>query len=100
MKSVLILGGSGFVGSALVPKLLEANIKTSLLNRGTRSIPGTHQFNGDRNNLVAPPGLDSRYDAIIDTSCYTLKQARLAYELLGTRAALWINLSSRWREIN
>lgn len=51
-KSVLILGGSYFIGKKISEKLLHAGYKITLLNRGTKQPFSTkiQQISGDRGN--------------------------------------------------
>ena len=70
-KSILILGGTGFVGPHQVRRALERGHRVTIFNRG-RSKPGmfgkdVEELDGDRaNNLEALKG--RRWDAVIDES--------------------------------
>ncbi len=97
-QKILILGGTGFVGPAVVSLLVRSGQDVTLLNRGTRAVPDTRHLQADRNR---PQDLkkvlhsaDSHYDAIIDLSCYDAEQARLAWEAFSSRTRRWIYLSS------
>jgi len=91
---VLIIGGSGFVGSALVPRLKQEGHDVSLLNRGSRPISGVKQFIADRDDPAALATEGAEFDAVIDTSSYTGEQTRLAFEVFGSQTGRWIHLSS------
>ena len=96
--NVLVLGGSGFVGSALVPTLLKAGWEITLANRGNKPITGTRQIVLDRNDGSSVDALgepDSPgFDLVIDTSAYTGPQAASVRNALRTKAGRWIHLSS------
>lgn len=100
MGNVLILGGSGFVGSALRPKLAEAGHTITVLNRGTKTLEGVVQLKADRNSKEALAAALNQmpkeigFDVIIDTAAYTLRQTRNVFELLGHKTKHWIHLSS------
>lgn len=99
MKTVLVIGGSGFVGSALVPALSAAGYAVSVLNRGRASIPGNDQWRvdqliADRNDPAQIRAVARTFDAVIDTSGYTQDQVALAYEVFGQAASVWVHLSS------
>lgn len=97
MQSVLILGGSYFVGPALIRLLRQIDCEVTVLNRGTRPIAGVRQVVGDRNNLAdVQRALASltEVDAVIDLSCYQGEQAAIAYSCLKPLTECWIHLSS------
>ncbi|SDR30903.1 NAD-dependent epimerase/dehydratase family protein [Pseudovibrio sp. Tun.PSC04-5.I4] len=94
MHSLLVIGGSGFVGAALVPMLLSRGYTVTLLNRGSRPIPGTAQLTADRNDLKAMQRVAQKFEAVIDTSAYTKRQAEIAFSVFGHHAKKWIHLSS------
>lgn len=74
---VLVIGGSGFVGHAVVRALLAVHHDVTVLNRGSKPVPGTKQLIADRNERdaldAALAGL--QFDAVVDTNCYTGEQA-------------------------
>jgi 2'-hydroxyisoflavone reductase len=82
---ILILGGSVFLGRALVEAALERGHRVTLFNRG-RSNPGlfpqVEELHGDRGEDLAP--LDGRtWDAVIDTSGYLPRVVRASAEKLA-----------------
>lgn len=91
---ILIIGGTGFVGSALVPALKRAGHRITLLNRGTRPVEGTARIVADRNDAEAMRRASQRFDAVIDTSAYTRIQSELAYRSFGHAETKWVHLSS------
>jgi nucleoside-diphosphate-sugar epimerase len=90
----LVLGGSGFIGSFLVPELLGSGHSVTLANRGRTPIPGTEQLVIDRNQPW--PGHTTRktYDVVIDTSGYNGPQVTYARSAMRGRVGRWIHVSS------
>ncbi len=78
-RHVLVIGGSGFVGKAIVRTLLARGHKVTLLNRGSHPLPGTDQLTADRNDAEAVEAalLGRAFDVLIDTNCYTGEQAAI-----------------------
>jgi len=97
-KRALVIGGTGFVGSALIPELHSEGFALTLLNRGTRVVEETAQLTADRNDEEqmrrAAGMVDCSFDVIIDTSAYTPLQTKLAWKLLSHTTPHWIHLSS------
>ncbi len=94
MQKVLVIGGSGFVGSALVPTLLNAGWDVSVLNRGTRQIEDVAQLTADRDACDQMRRHAGPFDVVIDTSGYTKAQVETAFSIFGAMAGKWIHLSS------
>ena len=91
--NLLILGGTGFLGPAIVEDAARRGWKVTLFNRG-KTNPGRfkdlEQIHGDRDPAKAP-GLEPlqqavaagrTWDAVIDTSAYVPRIARASAELL------------------
>jgi nucleoside-diphosphate-sugar epimerase len=74
---VLVIGGTGFVGRAITPWLTQAGHQVTLMNRGSIPVDGTRQITVDRNDRrgVAAALRNERFDAVIDSNCYTADQA-------------------------
>lgn len=93
---VIVIGGSGFVGSALVPELLSHGCEVVLINRGSRPVDHVECLVADRNDPVALAealrSIDAA-DAVIDTCAYTGKQAEIAWSL-APRVRRWVHLGS------
>jgi 2'-hydroxyisoflavone reductase len=93
---VLILGGTGFIGPHFVAALLAGGHSVTVFNRGREpeKVPrGVVQLKGDRNGQIdALKGHD--WDAVIDNSGYTARQARLTTELLRGHIRQYIFISS------
>jgi 2'-hydroxyisoflavone reductase len=82
---ILVMGGTRFVGRAVVDAALAAGHDVTLFNRG-RTAPdlfsGVERIVGDRNGDLA--GLRGReFDAVIDPSAYFPRQVEAVVEALG-----------------
>lgn len=95
-KSILVLGGSGFVGASLVPELLRADCQVTLLNRGTKPVKGVRQISLNRYDVASmhDAAIEENFDVVIDTSSYDGDATRIAYKAFGGRNTLWLHLSS------
>lgn len=94
LKSILVIGGSGFVGKALIPTLLDAGHSVSVLNRGTHPVDGVTQLVANRDNDRDIAQHAGAYDAVIDTSGYSRQQVERAFSVFGGSAGKWLHLSS------
>ena len=96
-KNILILGGSGFIGTALTQALLREGHQVVLLNRGHRPVSQCAQLIADRNSAADMERCRHSvrgFDVVIDTSCYTAQQASLAWRSFADKAKHWIHISS------
>ena len=94
---VIVIGGSGFVGSALVPELLARECEVVVINRGSRPVDRVENLAADRNDPDALAEASRRIegaDAVIDTCAYTGRQVEIAWELLAGRVRRWVHLGS------
>lgn len=82
---LLILGGTVFLGRALVDAALARGHEVTLFNRGQHNpelYPDVEKLRGNRDgNLNALKG--RRWDAVIDTSGYVLRLVKASAELLA-----------------
>lgn len=96
MSNLLIVGGTGFVGRAVVEAALARGHDLTLLNRGSQRIGGTSQLLADRDRpeqmMTALAG--ASFDAVLDTNCYTGAQASALITALGQRTPRVIAISS------
>ncbi|MER7757152.1 NAD-dependent epimerase/dehydratase family protein [Kitasatospora sp. NPDC097643] len=93
---LLMLGGSGFVGRAIVNEALSRDWDVTLLHRGNRRPPsGAKVLRGDR---TAPDGLaelaDGAWDLVVDTWSAQPSVVRDAAALLAKRAGRYVYVSS------
>ncbi len=96
-EKILVIGGSGFVGFTLIPRLLENRNDVTILNRGNKLIKGTKQLIADRTDLfqVQKVAEDSdEFDVVIDTSSYNYQNTETAWNCFSNKTKHWIHLSS------
>lgn len=93
---ILILGGTIFVGRALVQAALQQGHQVTLFNRGKSApdlFPQVESLRGDRDG-----GLDAlkgrRWDAVIDTSGYVPRVVRQSADLLKDRVGHYTFIST------
>lgn len=99
-KRLLILGGTRFLGPALVDAALAKGWELTLFNRG-QSNPGLfkerplEEIHGDRNVVEDVKKLAGRkWDAVIDTSGYFPRQVRSAMAVLAGNVGQYVFISS------
>ena len=99
-KKLLILGGTRFLGPALVDAAMAKGWSLTLFNRG-KSNPGLfkdkplEEIHGDRNIADDVKKLAGRkWDAVIDTSGYFPRQVRSAAEVLARNVGQYVFISS------
>lgn len=83
--NLLILGGTRFLGRALVDEALLDGHEITLFNRGQSNpdlYPYIEQIHGDRNSDLAALGR-RRWDAVIDTCGYAPRAVRQSAEFLA-----------------
>ncbi|HET8723632.1 MAG TPA: NAD-dependent epimerase/dehydratase family protein [Anaeromyxobacteraceae bacterium] len=93
---VLILGGTSFLGPALVEVLRARGDEVTLFNRG-KTNPGrftdVEQLHGDRDGKL--DALRGRtWDVVIDTSGYVPRIVRMSAELLAPSVSRYVFVSS------
>ncbi|MEU0488620.1 NAD-dependent epimerase/dehydratase family protein [Nocardiopsis sp. NPDC006139] len=93
---LLVLGGTEFVGRAVVEDALERGWDVTVLHRGTRPAPeGATVLHGDR---LAPDGLAAlekgEWDAVVDTWSAAPRAVLEAARLLADRAGHYTYISS------
>lgn len=99
-KRILILGGTGFLGPAIVTAAQARGHALTLFNRGkTRPelFPGTEKLRGDR-DPKKDGGLKAlekgKWDAVIDTSGYYPRMVAASAKLLAPRVGQYLFISS------
>lgn len=93
----LILGGSGFVGSALVRELKKKHYHVTLLNRGNKPIDGTRQLIADRTVLAQVHAVAEKtgsFDVVFDVSAYTRRTTEIAWSCFASHTQHWVHLST------
>lgn len=96
-KTLLVLGGSGFVGRALVLEGLSRGWTVTLFNRGrTEPTPsGVHLVRGDRLDPESlAPLSEHAWDLVLDTWAGAPRAVRDSAVLLSDRAARYAYISS------
>jgi 2'-hydroxyisoflavone reductase len=96
-KSILMLGGTGFLGPQTVEAALRRGHKVTLFNRGkTRPglFPDLEKLHGDRDkdDLKALEG--RKFDAVVDTSANVPRWVRKAADVLGSNVGHYLYISS------
>lgn len=92
---ILVLGGTKFLGRALVDALLEQGHEPTLFNRGVTNpelFPDVEQVRGERADLSALAG--GRWDAVLDVAAYMPADVRLATEVLRDKVGRYVFVSS------
>jgi nucleoside-diphosphate-sugar epimerase len=95
---MLVLGGTQFVGHAVVSEALERGYDVTVANRGTSGAPpaGTRHVRIDRTAPGAYEPLESeRYDLVVDTWSGAPAVVRDAARALGPSTDRWVYVSSR-----
>lgn len=84
---VLVMGGTRFMGIAVVRRLLQRGHAVTTFNRGSRPISWpSHvtQIRGDRNNPADVAHLRNIvFDGVIDMSAYTPQQTQYLLDVIG-----------------
>jgi 2'-hydroxyisoflavone reductase len=95
-RSILILGGTGFLGPHVVEAALARGHTVTLFNRGkTRPelFPTVEKLQGDRDGKL--DALRGRtWDAVVDTSAYVPRITKLSAELLAPSVGQYVNIST------
>jgi 2'-hydroxyisoflavone reductase len=95
-KSLLILGGTGFIGPHLTQEAQRLGWKVTHFNRGKHAaggLPGVETLIGDRNGqLEALRG--RKWDAMIDDTGYVPKFVQMSAELLAPDVGYCLYISS------
>lgn len=93
---ILILGGTKFLGPAIVRHAMARGHEITLFNRGktrTELFPNVTKLRGDRNNdLKSLEG--GEWDAVVDTSANIPRWVRTASEVLKDSVGQYVYISS------
>ena len=95
-KTLLILGGTGFIGPHLTQEALRLDWKVTHFNRGKHlpgGVPGVETLTGDRNGqLDALRG--RKWDAVIDDTGYIPRYVKMSAQLLAPNVGYCLYISS------
>jgi nucleoside-diphosphate-sugar epimerase len=95
-KTILILGGTGFLGPHVVDTALARGHKVTLFNRGKTHpglFPDVEKLQGDRDGKLE--ALHGRtWDAVVDTSGYVPRIVKMSAELLAPSVKQYIFIST------
>jgi len=96
---ILLLGGTGYLGRHLAPRLLAAGHQVCSLQRGrmpTPALPGLTLLQGDRN--LGAAGLQAlagqRFDVCVDFSAYTPAQVKASADGLRMQIGHYVLISA------
>lgn len=94
--SILVLGGTGFIGPHMVREALRRGHEVSLFNRGrtnNKLFPDLRLYKGDRNN-----GLQSleggKWDVVVDNSGYVPRHVQDSARLLSAAVSHYLYIST------
>jgi 2'-hydroxyisoflavone reductase len=100
-RSVLVLGGTGFVGPPIVRRALDAGFAVTLFNRGRTNaelFPDLELLIGDRDgdldSLADAVAAKRKWDAVIDLSGYGADHVAATARLLAPAAEQYVFVSS------
>lgn len=96
-QSVLVLGGSEFVGRAVVEDVLARGWEVTTFNRGTRpALPGVEALHGDRTDpSTLGPLRQGHWDVVVDTWSWAPAAVRDTVAVLADRVGRYVYVSSR-----
>ena len=95
--NVLVVGGTGFVGGAVVRRLLESGHAVAAFHRGEGSSGGVETIRGDRKALISYRDKFRRFapDVVLDTIAYAEADARGLVDALRGIVPRLVVLSSQ-----
>ena len=96
-KSVLLVGGTGVLSSAVTSELLKKDISVTMINRGNRNIPqGVNLIKTDCNNFqfIKENLEQKKFDAVIDFLCYSRNQLINSFEIYSNYTKQYFFISS------
>lgn len=94
---ILVLGGTSFVGRAIVEDLLDHGHTATLFSRGKTGaelFPGVARRTGDRETGDLASLSDGRWDAVVDVSGYVPRHVTQAADALGDRVGRYLFIST------
>jgi 2'-hydroxyisoflavone reductase len=95
-KTILVLGGTGFIGPHIVTSALARGHTVTLFNRGKTHpglFPEVEKLHGDRDGQLE--ALANRaWDAVVDPSGYVPRIVKMSAELLAPRVKHYVFIST------
>jgi 2'-hydroxyisoflavone reductase len=94
---ILVLGGTAFVGRAIVADALRSGAEVTLFGRGktgTELFPEAARLRGDRDTGDYAALRDGTWDAVVDVSGYVPRHVGQAMDALGDRIGRYLFISS------
>jgi 2'-hydroxyisoflavone reductase len=94
---ILVLGGTKFLGRAVVETALARGHDLTLFNRGQTNadlFPDVERLRGERAGDLGALSGSREWEAVVDTSCYIPRNVRASAELLRDRARHYTFVSS------
>ncbi|WP_134006098.1 NAD-dependent epimerase/dehydratase family protein [Kribbella sp. VKM Ac-2566] len=94
---ILMLGGNGFVGRAVVDDALARGYEVTSFSRGKSGTPlpaGVTQLIGDREAGDYSALRTGEWDAVVDTSGFRTRDVDQAMDVLGDRVGRYVFISS------
>ena len=94
---ILVLGGTAFVGRAIVEDAIGTGAELTLLGRGKTGqelFPGVPRLRGDRDTGDYAALRDGSWDAVIDVSGYVPRHVGQAMDALQDRVGRYVFISS------
>ncbi|MBN1300185.1 MAG: NAD-dependent epimerase/dehydratase family protein [Melioribacteraceae bacterium] len=98
--NILLLGGTGFIGSYIAEELLKEKHEVTVLSRGKsknilRDNSAVRQISGDRNDRNLMNDLAGlHFDAVIDMTAFTKKDSQRAVEAFNGKTDRFIHTST------
>lgn len=93
---LLVLGGTRFLGRALVEDALARGHELTLFNRGHTNaelFPAAEKVRGDRTQTLAPLA-DREWDAVVDVATFSPRAVRISIDALRGRVGRYVYVSS------
>jgi 2'-hydroxyisoflavone reductase len=96
---ILVLGGTSFIGRAIVERAIARDAEITLFTRGKTGaelFPQVPRLTGDRDaaGYAALAAYRGGWDAVVDTTGYLPRHVGQAMDVLGDRAGRYLFLSS------
>ncbi len=94
---ILVLGGTSFVGRAIVEDALRTGAEVTLFGRGKTGadlFPGVTRLTGDRDTGDYTALRGGSWDAVVDVSGYVPRHVGQAMDALGERVGRYLFISS------